>query len=316
MARQIGLAGIATLQDRVGDSYSDGSTPCSNGSTPTACWKPSVWARVLTEQLDNVYQSFASPQANGQLYGYQFGLDFLRRVSPSGSRDWLGVYVTSDTFGAAVSGLVTNAAATGYVTEQTGQVTLNAFSGAVHWTHVTPNGSYLDAVIQSTRYTGSASTQFAHLPTNGSGFAASLEGGYNFSHSSVFAFEPQGQLIWQRTSFAAANDGLGEVDPGSTWGTTMRLGVRAKWTLKDRMMTWEPYVRANFWQDTMTNPDTIYAGTDEVPLIGTGHRIEFDAGITSKNTSGLNVYLNGAYEVMTSTSRSGFTGSAGLRYTW
>jgi outer membrane autotransporter protein len=76
-----------------------------------------------------------------------------------------------------VNGLVTNAAATGYVQTKTGTLGLNGYSAGGYWTHYGPTGWYLDLVLQGTYYNGNAITQFANLPINGSGFISSLEGG-------------------------------------------------------------------------------------------------------------------------------------------
>src|ERR1700722_14024393 len=62
-----------------------------------------------------------------------------------------------------------------------GSMNLNSWSAGGYWTHVGPVGWYLDAVLQGTWYYGSASTQFARLNTDGTGFIASPESGYPFS---------------------------------------------------------------------------------------------------------------------------------------
>ena len=58
---------------------------------------------------------------------------------------------------------------------------LNSWSAGGYWTHTGPGGWYLDAVAQGTWYYGSASTQFARLNTDGTGFIGSLESGYPFA---------------------------------------------------------------------------------------------------------------------------------------
>ena len=82
---------------------------------------------------------------------------------------------------------------------------LDAWSAGGYWTHVGPDAArYLDAVLQGTWYYGSASTQFARLNTDGTGFIGSLEGGYPFSWPQLgpgFVIEPQGQILWQKVSF-------------------------------------------------------------------------------------------------------------------
>ena len=89
------------------------------------------------------------------------------------------------TCSADVTGLVTNPAATAYILTHTGSMNLDAWSAGGYWTHVGPGGWYLDAVLQGTWYGGSASTQFARLNTDGTGFIASLEGGYPFAFAAI-----------------------------------------------------------------------------------------------------------------------------------
>jgi outer membrane autotransporter protein len=89
-----------------------------------------------------------------------------------------GVYLAFANSDISVNGLVTNAAATGYVQTRTGTVGLSGYSAGGYWTHYGPTGWYIDAVLQGTYYNGNAITQFANLPINGSGFISSLEGGY------------------------------------------------------------------------------------------------------------------------------------------
>ena len=82
---------------------------------------------------------------------------------------------------------------------RTGTLNLNAYSGGAYWTHYGPGGWYLDAVVQGTAYTGNATTQFANLATDGSGFIASLEAGYPIPLplGPRFVLEPQAQILWQ-----------------------------------------------------------------------------------------------------------------------
>ncbi|MEX3901180.1 autotransporter domain-containing protein [Paraburkholderia sp. BR10954] len=151
-----------------------------------------------------------------------------------------------------MDGLVTNAAATGYVLNRTGSVNLNGYSSGAYWTHYGPGGWYVDAILQGIYYDGNATTQFARLPVSGSGLAASLEVGYPF-HLPLgpgFVLEPQAQIIWQHVGLSEANDGLGSVDPGSASGVTGRLGVRGQWTIeRANGQVWQPYMRANLWRD-------------------------------------------------------------------
>jgi autotransporter-associated beta strand protein len=271
LARQLGFAILGTLDDRVGDTYEpDGcwvapavapavvlaDLPTRKpGPAPAPCplFSPSIWGRFFGETINNHYQAFADPRANGNLGGFQGGIDLLRGSLIAGHCDRAGFYgaygdVTSD-----VNGLVTNPQATAYILTRTGQLNLTAVSGGAYWTHVGPGGWYLDGVLQGTSYGGSASTEFARLNTFGWGFIASLEGGYPFALPQFgpgFAIEPQGQIAWQKVSFGHEYDGLGDVALGDTTGPSGRIGLRGMWTIVTAGgQVWQPYLRANLWED-------------------------------------------------------------------
>ena len=263
IARQLGMTTLGTLQDRIGDTSLAAitGTPCqADGDTRDGIWRkapvkvptdclntgsgPSAWGRVLGQQIDNHYGAFADPRASGQLLGFQTGIDLWRGEWIPGHRDAAGIYVGYANANVDVNGLVTNAAATGYVLSKTGNLNLDAWSGGAYWTHYGPSDWYLDAVAQATHYQGAASTQFANLSTSGFGFLTSLETGYPIRlpmFGPGFVLEPQAQIVWQRVSFDDANDGLGEVALGTTSGASGRIGLRGRWTIvSDGGQVWQP----------------------------------------------------------------------------
>jgi outer membrane autotransporter protein len=188
IARQMGLAMLGTLRERIGDTLTiENADPFSEG------WGRSGWARVFGQQIDNRYEAFAEPSASGRLLGVQAGFDVWRGSFIPGHRDAVGVYFAYGNSAVDVNGLVTNAAATGYVFNNTGKLNLDAYSGGVYWTHYGPGGWYLDAVLQGTGYGGSATTVVSKLPTSGAGFISSLEAGYPIplSFGPRFTLEPQ-----------------------------------------------------------------------------------------------------------------------------
>ena len=221
IARQMGLQTLGTLHQRIGDTLTLADTGGEGAGVAR-----SDWARFFGQGIDNRYQAFADPQASGWMGGFQGGVDLLRSSFLPGHRDVAGVYLAFANSDINVNGLVTNAAATGYVQTRTGTLGLNGYSAGGYWTHYGPNGWYLDAVLQGTYYNGNAITQFANLPINGSGFISSLEGGYPIPLplGPRFVLEPQAQIIWQQVSFNQANDGLGPVGLGTTSGPTGRVG--------------------------------------------------------------------------------------------
>ena len=256
IARQMGLQTLGTLHQRIGDTL----TLANTGGEGTGVAR-SDWARFFGQGIDNRYQAFADPRASGWMGGFQGGVDLLRSSFLPGHRDVAGVYIAFANSDINVNGLVTNAAATGYVQTHTGTLGLNGYSAGGYWTHYGPSGWYLDLVLQGTYYNGNAMTQFANLPINGSGFISSLEGGYPIPLplGPRFVLEPQAQIIWQQVSFDQANDGLGPVALGTTSGPTGRVGLRGMWTIDGyNGQVWQPYVRANLWRDWGAEATTLF----------------------------------------------------------
>lgn len=335
MARQLGASILGTLHDRIGDTLLDTDCSPDSGSarddrvSASGCdsggLRPSsAWARVFGQRIDNRYHAFAEPGTSGQIWGFQSGLDLWRDPGTDGHRDTAGIYLSYANANASISGLVTDLAASNYAMQHTGRINLDAWSGGAYWTHYGPRGWYLDAVTQLTRYDGTVHTQFTRLDTVGSGFIASLETGYPVSmpvFGPGFVLEPQAQILWQRVEFNSANDGLGDVAPGTTDGTTGRIGLRGRWTFVTAQgLQWQPYLRANYWRDWSARATTVYGGFDHVPLRESAKRVEVGAGISVKMNTAISVYANADYQFAVDDSdgvkRDGVRGTLGVRYTW
>jgi outer membrane autotransporter protein len=344
LARQLGLSILGTLDDRVGDTYEpDGCAvqpapePSSvdlptrkntlptrkSAAAPCPLFSPSVWGRFFGQTINNRYQAFADPRASGNLGGFQGGIDLLRGPLIPGGYDRAGLYGAYGDVNADVTGLVTNSAATAYVLTHTGSMNLDAWSAGGYWTHVGPGGWYLDAVLQGTWYYGSASTQFAKLNTDGTGVIGSLEGGYSYALPQLgpgFVIEPQGQILWQKVSFRHDYDGLGDVALGDTTGPSGRIGLKTKWTIVTAGgQVWQPYLRGNLWRDWGAEANTVYSGTDSVPLVNQATMLEFGGGLTGRVNANVSVFANVDYEFAVGSGddkRNGVRGAFGARYTW
>jgi outer membrane autotransporter protein len=336
----LGLATLGTLNDRSGDSYGNGTSPCTTTSTLvarqapgappatsiTGCgfgW-PAAWGRFFGQSFDNHYRAFSDPRADGHLAGFQAGIDLLRGSLFDGQNERAGLYVAYGNLDADVKGLITNPAATGYELVHTGKVALDAWSGGAYWTHIGPGGWYLDAVLQASRYGNTATTDFAKLSNSGTGFISSLEGGYPLGLPQFgpgFVIEPQAQILWQRVAFSQSNDGLGEVALDKTRGASGRLGVRAKWTIESAGgELWQPYLRANLWEDWGAQARTTFSGTDVTELLARGKRLELGGGLTARINTSLSFFANADYEFELGHTdggkRDGIRGAVGLRYSW
>jgi outer membrane autotransporter protein len=343
LARQLGLDILGTLHERAGDTYEpDCSAPAAetsgvdlptkkpaalptkkSGPTPCPLFSPSAWARFFGGTLNDRYRAFADPRADGSVWGFQGGVDLLRGSLIAGHYDRAGLFGAFGNTNANVDGLVTNAADTAYVLTRTGSVNLDAWSGGAYWTHVGPGGWYLDTVLQGTSYTGHATTPISSLATDGWGFLASLEGGYPIPLGfwPRLVLEPQGQILWQHVDFNHEFDGIGTIGLGSTSGWTGRLGLLAQSTIVTGIgQVWQPYVRANLWQDWGAQAATSFAGgTIGVRLLEAATRLEFAGGLTGKLNANWSFFGQAGYQFAIASSnerRNGFTGDIGLRYSW
>ncbi|MBB5189575.1 outer membrane autotransporter protein [Silvimonas terrae] len=278
---------------------------------------------MFGQQIDNRDETFADARVEGTMLGFQAGVDLWRGSFLPGHHDAAGVYFAYGNSHADVDGLVTNAAATGYVLGQTGSLNLTGYSGGAYWTHYGPAGCYVDAVPRGTYYDGSAATQFARLPVSGTGIVTSLEVGYPvpLPLGAAFVLEPQAPLIWQHVGLNEANDGLGPVDPGSTSGVSGRLGGRGQWTIeRANGQVWQPYVRANVWRDLGAQASTAHSAFDQVPLIERTTRMDVAAGVRAQLNTRMTLYDQFGYQFAVSSSeggsRKGVWGNIGLRYSW
>lgn len=322
MARQLGLAEVGAVQDRVGGTLNPASL--GNGAGQ------SVWGRAFGQQVDNRYKAFVDPRAKGELFGFQAGLDVWRGSLFPGQFDVAGVYFAYGYTHANVSGLVTNSDATAYVLQHTGTLNLNAWSGGAYWTHYGLGGWYVDAVVQGTGYTGRAKAQFTdpvpmttNLPAHGSGVIASLDAGdpIPLLFGPNFVLVPEAQILWQYVSFKSANDGIQTVEPGSTSGITGRIGLRGQWTIPDNFgALWQPYVLGNLWQDWGGRSELSFAGNPtRVPLTEQATRLEFAGGVNYTLAPSWSLFVQGGYQFAVAPSgirRNGAEGDFGVHFTW
>ena len=198
---------------------------------------------------------------------------------------------------------------------------LDAWSGGAYWSHIGPGGWHVDAVLQGTRYSGTATTQFASLNTTGTGFISSLEGGVPIMLPQLgpgFVLEPQAQILWQQVSFDDANDLFGAVALGRTSGAEGRVGLKGKWTIvTDGGQVWQPYLHSNFWADWGNPATTTFSGVDFVPLKYRNEYMEVGGGVKAKLYDHVLLFANADYQFsVTGFRRDGVKGGAGLRYTW
>ena len=345
LARQLGLAILGTLDDRVGDTYQPDCSvaapaPETTGvdlptrkslptkkaaAAPCPLFSPSVWGRFFGQTIHNHYQAFADPSANGDLGGFQGGIDLLRGSLIAGQYERAGLYGAYGDVHADVDGLVTNPAATAYILARTGSMNLDAWSAGGYWTHIGPGGWYLDAVLQGTWYYGSAATQFARLNTDGTGFIAllgerlSIRLCRNWGRASCSS--RRGRSYGRRSRSGTTMTGLAMSRSATRPDQAGASDCAAKWTIvTGGGQVWQPYLTANLWRDWGADANTVYSGTDVVPLESQVTMLELGGGLTGRINANVSVFANVDYEFAVGAAenekRSGVRGAFGARYTW
>ncbi|WP_054312220.1 autotransporter outer membrane beta-barrel domain-containing protein [Mesorhizobium sp. 1M-11] len=314
IGRQMGLATLGTLHERVGEEENIRSLTgrgYANGG----------WGRVFGENTRDQWDGTVDSRAAGDLVGIQVGLDIIRTDSYAGDhRDHLGVYGAYTDYSAhSVSGF-----ALGIENLRVGRLSMAGPSLGAYWTHFGPGGWYVDAAFQSSWYDINARSDYgAALSTDATGYTASLEAGYpiRFGEGNRWQIEPQAQIISQTISVDSSSDAYSGVswNEGHAW--TGRLGARMQYTDQDARGTlWQPYARINLWHAFSGNDSAIFGPAS--PTIETRFgdtALEVGGGVTARVNQNVSIYGQGSYRWSLDGSRSRQTataGTVGIRLNW
>lgn len=313
LARQMGLATLGTLHERVGEEENLRGIPESrtyaNGS----------WARVFGTHVSNRWAGTVDAKATGNQAGLQVGFDLLRRTTDSGHRDHAGVYAAyTDYSASSVSGF-----ALGTQDLEVGKLSMHGPSVGAYWTHFGPSGWYTDAVFQTSWYDINARSNYgAEISPHATGYAASLETGYpiHFGDESDWQWEPQAQIIWQSLSVNHTQDAYSSVDWNAGNAVTGRLGMRLQRTGRDARGTlWQPYAVVNLWH-AFSGSDQATFGTNAPIASRFGETaLEIGGGVTARVNANTSFYGQASYRFSLDDSRSrqsAAQGIIGVRLNW
>ena len=140
----------------------------------------------------------------------------------NGHVDRFGLFYTHAEASGDISGNVL-----GRVELDAGSLDLNEDSIAGYWTHLSPDGWYVDVVAKYAWLNGSSqSNRGIGADLDGNSIAASVETGVPFVIADGWTIEPQAQLIWQRIDFDDSSDAFSEISHEAFDSTTGRLGAR------------------------------------------------------------------------------------------
>lgn len=311
IARQMALSTLGTLHERVGDQEN------LRGSAEQRTYMNGAWGRLFGARLDNRWGGTAEARAEGDLVGFQTGLDLFRRTTDSGRRDHVGLYVAYTDHDASMRGL-----ARGMRDLEVGRLQTDGSSVGAYWTHFGPTGWYVDTVLQQSWYDMEATSLYgSEASTETSGYTASLETGYPITLRESWLVEPQAQIVYQNVRVDGTQDQYSSVDwdEGVAW--TGRFGVRLQHTRRDaRGILWQPYGRINLWH-AFSGKDSVLLGQSG-PAIESrfGHTaLEVGGGLTARVSTNVSLYGQASHRWTVDGDRSRQTATEaalGLRINW
>jgi outer membrane autotransporter protein len=313
VARQIGLATLATLRDRRGEEGMADGAIVAKATSPYA---GGAWARVIGERSRSRWGGTVDTRAVGNLIGLQAGFDILQtQPYAGGHHDILGVYVAYTDFNApSVSGF-----ANGQRNLRVGRLLVSGPAVGAYWTHFGQSGWYLDAVVQVNWFDVTARSDFGTgLSTNGVGYAASLEAGYPIRIAEGWRVEPSAQLVWQGVSGDRSSDAFSTVDWDEGDAVTGRIGARLQYTGRDARTLWQPYAKVNFWHAFSGNDRVSFGSGTPIGSRFGETALEVGAGITTRVNDTTSFYAHADYRwsLAGDSRQTAVQGSIGIRVTW
>ncbi|MBZ9654856.1 autotransporter family protein [Phyllobacterium lublinensis] len=300
--REAMLTTLGTFHERRGEQSITASV--SNFSA--------AWGRAFGQSHEQSWSGTVDPSVDGNLYGFQLGLDMLGRESNGGHSDVAGLFFAYSNFNADVTGQ-----AVGWNNVNVGSMDLDTTSFGGYWTHFGPSGWYLDGVVMGSWFGGDATSQRGvGIDLGGSGFTASLEGGYPVALSQSWTLEPQAQLIWQHLSLDDQSDAFSDIGFDSDEGFTGRLGFRLQGKYQTSSGLLQPYVKANLWHN-FSGTDTVLFGSNAISTELESTSLEFGGGVTHDFTQNVSAFLVADYAFdVDGGNLEVFEGNIGLRVKW
>ena len=293
---------LGTLNVREGGAVEKASS--GNGLT--------AWSRGLGSLLRKEGGGTVSPGYEGYTDGFQLGAE-LNRGHDSGDASALGVY------GAMAYGYGRGwGDSAGARFTHVGQLDMTAYSVGLYGTYQWAGKGYVNAVAQGSILNGHAYGT-SNVKVNGTGWAASLEGGYPFQlGASKFFLEPQAQGIYQQAHFDGVSYPSTHADLRGGNRLTLRGGARLKYdVVTESGVRWTPFVGLAVRRDQDDNAKVIMrtsSASTGLPTNFSGTSLELDAGLTVRVREQFNLYGQaGAFTAIDGKSSRGAQGSVGLK---
>ncbi|AWY39095.1 autotransporter outer membrane beta-barrel domain-containing protein [Pseudomonas putida] len=316
---------IDTLHERVAEERRMPTDPLPKEHEET--YGPSIgWGRMIFRNGEREAGS-SGPFGNSPAYSYdmqafQVGLDLYRGEDTDGSHDQAGLSLAVGNIDGGVKHYTGNGA---------GDNVLRAYSLGGYWTHFSPDGGYVDGVLQLHRFDIEAKpNDLGNLDTQGWGYTASLETGYPFlidegddEHKFENLYlEPQAQLIYSRINLDNSDDIAADVRFKDIDSLIGRLGVRlAKdWFRendKGETLRTNGWLRPSVWHEFKGQPKTEFSSANGfVPFeadIG-GSWWEANLGVDYQADKKVTFYISAGYQKSFDGDSHSYEGMLGVKY--
>jgi type V secretory pathway adhesin AidA len=280
VAHHLALTTLGAFHERRGEQvllHGDGFLPAS-------------WGRVFGQKTEMKWGGAVAPSFDDNLLGFQLGQDLIGLGSSGGHFDRAGLFGGYARMDGGVKGQ-----ALGWNDLAVGRVDVSATSVGGYWTHIGPQGWYLDGVVMGSWFSGGASPHTGEqVDIDGTGITASLEGGYPVALTSDWTVEPQAQIIWRSLSLDDQADSFSSVSFDSDDALTGRLGLRVQRSGQTGAGTLQPYLKANLWHN-LDADQTVRLGDDPIVTELDGTSLELGGGVIANPTDTLSVFVTADY---------------------
>lgn len=301
-AHYLALAALGTFHERRGEQI----------LLQEAGHLPASWVRILGRDIEMKWDGTVAPSFDGRLTGFQVGQDLIGWDATGGHVSRAGVFAGHARMDGTVRGQ-----ALGWHDLTVGNLDLVGTSFGGYWTHIGPEGWYLDGVLMGTLYDGDATSRSGvGIDIGGTAATASLEAGYPAALNDRWTLEPQGQLIWNHVSLDDRSDLFSAVSFDGDHALTARLGLRLQGSFDTEAGTIQPYVRANLWHDFASEQTVSFADTPIVSNIE-GTSLEIGGGVVANLTGNVSLFATADYSTnLGGERRQSFGGNIGLSIRW
>ncbi|WP_354489626.1 autotransporter family protein [Mesorhizobium robiniae] len=273
---------------------------------------PATWGRIFGQSTEMGWSGTVAPSFDGNLFGFQAGQDLFGRETDNGHFDRFGFFIGHANIDGDVKGQ-----ALGWNDLAVGDIDLGGTSFGGYWTHIGPQGWYVDAVLMGTWFDGDASSNSGEsIDIDGTGVTASLEGGYPIALTDRWTLEPQGQIIWQHLSLDDSADSFSSVSFDSDDAVTGRVGFRLQGNYQTGASLIQPYLKANLWHNFSADQTILFDGDPITTELG-GTSLEFGGGIVANLNEKLSLFATADYTTdIDGEETEIFEGNLGLSIKW